>query len=327
MTVSAGGNVLSGTIARMSEEIKYQNDDLPAFSRYLRTLNAPPDSEKAGSNCLFVGAGDSFAAAKATEYLSGFRARALDPYDLLLKPTIAEGKHLFVISVSGRTRTNVEAAKAAHGIAKRVTAITSDVRSALAETCDDVIELRFRKIGAVTPGTVSFTTTLLACYSRVRELPAITDLGQAVDSSVKWSDAIELPMAGTVFIVGTGLGYCMAVYGAAKIFEVLGSKSQYQATEQFSHMELFSLSQGDFVLLIPASGEDRKAALLEGTLTRGGWKVAKISLNESDEVVHSILTSVRLQVLVWRTAQRLGLEECSFKKKEKHLRVSDKMIY
>jgi hypothetical protein len=92
-------------------------------------------------------------------------------------------------------------------------------------------------------------------------------------------------------------------------------------------MELFSLSEGDFVLLIPASGEDRKAALLEGTLTRGGWKVAKISLNESDEVIHSILTSVRLQVLVWRTAQRLGLEECSFKKKEKHLRVSDKMIY
>jgi D-arabinose 5-phosphate isomerase GutQ len=327
MTVPDGGNRLSGTIAKMSEEIKYQIDDLPAFSRYLRTLDAPPDSEKAGSNCLFVGAGDSFAAAKGAEYLSGFRARVVDPYDLLLRPRIAEGKHLYVISVSGRTRTNIEAAKAAHGVAKRVTAITSNVHSALAEASDDIIELRFRKTGAVTPGTVSFTTTLLACYSRVRDVPMITGLGQVFDSSVKWSDAIELPSAGTVFIVGTGLGYCMAIYGAAKIFEVLGSKSQYQATEQFSHMELFSLSEGDSVLLIPTSGEDEKVARLEDTLTRGGWKAAKISLNEGDEVVRSILTSIQLQVLVWRTAQRLGLEECSFKKKEKQLRISDKMIY
>jgi fructoselysine-6-P-deglycase FrlB-like protein len=311
----------------MGEEIRYQIDDLPAFSRYLGSLGTPPDSERLGTGCAFVGAGDSFAAAKAAEYLSEFRARALDPYDLLQNPTIAEGKHVYMISVSGRTRTNIEAAKAVHGIARRVTAITSDARSALAANCDDVIELRFRKTGAVTLGTVSFTTTLLACCSRVRELPMIPDLLPIFEGYVKWSDAIELPTAGTVFIVGTGLGYCMAVYGAAKIFEVLGSKSQYQATEQFSHMELFSLAEGDFILLIPASGKDRKVAQLESLLVGGGWNVAKTSLIGGDEVVHSILTSMQLQVLIWRTALRLGLEECSFKKKEKHLRISNRMIY
>jgi fructoselysine-6-P-deglycase FrlB-like protein len=311
----------------MGEEINYQIDDLPTYSRYLRSLDAPPDFEGTGSNCVFVGAGDSFAAAKAVEYLSGFRARALDPYDLLLEPTTVEGKHLFVISVSGRTRANIEAAKAAHGIAERVTGITSDVRSALAEACDDVIELRFRKTGAVTPGTVSYTTTLLACYSRLRELPVIPDLRQVFDSSVKWSDTIELPTGRTTFIVGTGLGYCMAIYGAAKIFEVLGSKSQYQATEQFSHMELFSLSDGDFVILIASSEMDWKAAQLEDLLAGSGWNVAKTSLNEDDEVVHSLLTSMQPQVLVWRAALRLGLEECSFKRKEKNLRISDQMIY
>jgi fructoselysine-6-P-deglycase FrlB-like protein len=311
----------------MGKEIKYQIDDLPAFSRHLESLGAPPDSERAGSNCIFVGAGDSFAAAKAAEYLSEFRARALDPYDLLLNPRIAEGKHVYMISISGRTRTNIEAAKAARGIARRITAITSDVRSVLAETCDDLIKLNFRKTGAVTPGTVSFTTTLLACYSRVREMPAIPDLREVFDSCVSWSDTIELPTEGTVFIVGTGVSYCMAIYGAAKIFEVLGSRSQYQATEQFSHMELFSLSGGDFVLLIPRSGADEKVAQLEGLLAGGGWKVAKINPIESDEVIHSILTAMHLQVLVWRTALKLGLEECSFKKKEKHLRISDAIIY
>jgi hypothetical protein len=119
----------------------------------------------------------------------------------------------------------------------------------------------------------------------------------------------------------------MAIYGAAKIFEVLGWKSQYQATEQFSHMELFSLSESDFALLIPRSGADEKMAQLEHLLASGGWNVAKINPVESDEVVHSIVTAMHLQVLVWRTALRLGLEECSFKKKEKHLRISDAMIY
>jgi len=311
----------------MGEEIEYQIDDLPAFNRYLASLDLPPESERAGSNCVFIGAGDSFAAAKAAEYLSGFRARALDPYDLLLNPRIVEGKHLFVISVSGKTRTNVEAAKAARGIAKRTTAITSDVRSVLAETCDDLIKLNFRKTGELTPGTVSFTATLLACYSRVREPTTIPELRTVFESCVRWSDTIELPAEGTVFIVGTGLSYCMAMYGAAKIYEVLGWKSQYQAAEQFSHMELFSLSGRDVVLLIPCSRADEKMAQLEGLLVSGGWNVAKINLIDSDEIARSIQSAMHLQVLVWRTALRLGLEECSFKRKEKHLRISDAMIY
>jgi glucosamine--fructose-6-phosphate aminotransferase (isomerizing) len=311
----------------MSQEIKYQIDDLPAYNRYLGSLDPPPDSERAGTNCVFIGAGDSFAAAKAAEYLSGFRARALDPYDLLLNPGIAEGRHLFLISVSGRTRTNIEAAEAARGIAKRITAITSDAQSVLAKTCDDLIKLNFRKTGELTPGTVSFTTTLLACYSRVRKPTPIPDLTPVFDRCVRWSDKVELPAQGTVFIVGTGLSYCMAMYGAAKIHEVLGWKSQYQAAEQFSHMELFSLDEGDGVLLIPDSREDKKMAQLESLLAGGGWNVAKISLIDTDEVVNSIQAAMHLQVLVWRTALRLGLEECSFKMKEKHLRISDTMIY
>jgi len=311
----------------MSEEIKYQIDDLPAYNTYLGSLDPPPDSERAGTNCIFIGAGDSLAAAKAAEYVSGFRARALDPYDLLLNPGIAEGRHLFVISVSGRTRTNIEAARAARGIAKRITAITSDAQSILAKTCDDLIELNFRKTGELTPGTVSFTTTLLACYSRVRKPPPIPDLTSVFDRCARWSDTVEPPAQGTVFIVGTGLSYCMAMYGAAKMYEVLGWKSQYQATEQFSHMELFSLDEGDAVLLIPDSRYDGKMAQLETLLAGGGWNVAKISLIDGDEVVHSIQTAMHLQVLVWRTALRLGLEECSFKRKEQHLRISDTMIY
>jgi len=113
------------------------------------------------------------------------------------------GKHLLPPHYAART--NIEAAKAARGVAKRMTAITSDAQSILAKTCDDLIKLDFRKTGELTPGTVSFTTTLLACCSRVRELTAIPDLRRVLDSCVRWSDTVQLPAQGTAFIVGRGL--------------------------------------------------------------------------------------------------------------------------
>lgn len=318
---------MAGTISSMGEEIEYQIDDLPRFCEYLRGLDAPPESERGGGNCVFVGAGDSFAAAKAAEYVSGFRARTLDPYDLCLRPEIVKGKHLYVVSVSGRTRTNIEAARVAHGVASRTTAITSDKQSVLAESCDDLVELRFRRTGDLTPGTGSFTASLLACYSRVRGIDMVCDLRQTLEDANKWSDTVELPPKGTVFIVGTGLSYSMSIYGAAKIYEVLGWKSQYQTIEQFSHTELFSLSEGDFVLLVPDSRKKEKTIQLKRLLVDGGWNVAEIDLSPGDAVGYSLQIAMYLQVLAWRTALRLGLEECSFKRKRMHLHVSDAMIY
>jgi fructoselysine-6-P-deglycase FrlB-like protein len=311
----------------MAEEIRYQIDDLPAFSQHLRSLNFHRQPENEGRNYVFTGAGDSFAAAKAAEYLSGFQARALDPYDICLRPSLLKGKHLFVISVSGRTKTNIEAARAVRGIAEKVTAITADDRSLLAQNCDDCIRLGFRRTGELTPGTGSFTATLLACYSKIRALPKITNLERLFDEYIKWSETLELSSDGTTFMVGTGLNYCLAMYGAAKIYEVLGWRSQYQATEQFSHMELFSLSEKDVVLVLPDSTEDNKAVGLENLLRANGWNVARVDSWHDDAISGSIRIAICLQILAWRTALKAGLQECSFKLKGRHLRVSDEMIY
>jgi hypothetical protein len=119
----------------------------------------------------------------------------------------------------------------------------------------------------------------------------------------------------------------MAMYGAAKIYEVLGWKAQHQATEQYSHMELFSLSKEDLTILVPKSITDRKAVQLESLLLDGGFKIAKVALDEEDEITQSLGTAIYLQVLAWRTASKLGVKECSFKTKKTHLRISDTMIY
>jgi len=318
---------LTGTIESMGAEIKNQIDDLPSYVDFLSELPPPAQSESGGRGCIFTGAGDSFAAALATEILSEYVARSLDPHEASRQLSSTEDSHLYLISVSGKTKSNIYAARAAKGYSREITAITANPDSQLAKYSNNVIELRFRSEGRLTPGTVSFTTSLLACYSRIRILPRLSRLGDVYDEALSWCHEIEIPSRSTTFMVGTGLGYPLAMYGNAKIYEVLGYKSQCQRTEQFSHMELFSLAKDDLVLIIPMSENDLNAKTLHSILKENSFKTASIPPRFQDEIEESIRTSIHLQVLAWRAAQKSGIEECAFINRNELLKISDKMIY
>ena len=85
-----------------------------------------------------------------------------------------------------------------------------------------IIQLRFQNEGKLTPGTVSFTTSLLAIFSRIKKLPNLTKLSDIYDAAISWSENVEIPLNATTFLVGTGLTYPLAIYGKAKIYETLG---------------------------------------------------------------------------------------------------------
>lgn len=71
-------------LEHLSGEVARQPSALREFSGS-RIARAPKDS-------LFVGAGDSYAAALAAFYLSQGRCIALDPYALVASPGIAAGR-------------------------------------------------------------------------------------------------------------------------------------------------------------------------------------------------------------------------------------------
>ncbi len=48
-----------------------------------------------------------------------------------------------------------------------------------------------------------------------------------------------------IFVLGNLHTFPIAMYCAAKFYEVLGYNVQYSKIEQFSHMELFSAKTGD----------------------------------------------------------------------------------
>jgi len=125
------GSPLSATI----REVREQPSKLRSF------LSVPVVRATSGS--IFVGAGDSYAAALATFYLSGGKYLAFDPYAIFTIPSAAAGRDVFFISVSGRTSSNISAARKLRGVARRRIAITANQDGPLAEEVDDIILLPY----------------------------------------------------------------------------------------------------------------------------------------------------------------------------------------
>src|SRR5438094_3801471 len=156
------------SIRAMAEEISNQTRDLPSFASQLRKRHI---SKLKPSSLIFTGSGDSYAAAVFAQELSQGESAASDPYELLQNIRRIRGKNLVIISVSGRTKTNIELARKAKGISTSTLAITANSESPLARECDDTLQLQYRTAGILTSGTISFTTGLLACALLLSILP------------------------------------------------------------------------------------------------------------------------------------------------------------
>ncbi len=147
----------------MDEEIHNQVEDLPAFA--IELGKDPRFHHLDPSSVVFTGSGDSLASSLFAHYLSEMQAFAADPFELQLHPKVAKNKTVFITSISGKTRTNIQLAKRVRGLAKKRVTITANPDSPLAKECDDVMRLRYRSLGILTSGTASFSASLLAVAS------------------------------------------------------------------------------------------------------------------------------------------------------------------
>ena len=209
-------------------------------------------------SAIFCGNGDSLAAAMLAEAHSDLRTHAADPLDLAKNRSILKGRDLYLISISGQTVSNIRAAE----LADRSAAITSYPQSRLAHACKSVIQLQFPNSDIKSAGTVSFLDSALCCVSMVRqvqikEAAKIFESAQAQSSTASYQNRL--------FILGNLHTYPLAMYAAAKMYEVLGRGASYQRIEQFSHMELFSVRPGDTVAIFepPNRYNQRLAAELK----------------------------------------------------------------
>jgi fructoselysine-6-P-deglycase FrlB-like protein len=310
------------SIAAMEEEISNQAQDLPRFASQLRQKHLPKLER---SSLVFVGSGDSYATAVFAQELSRGEAVTSDPYELLTNISRIKGKSLVIISVSGRTKTNIELARKAKGISSTL-AITANPESPLARECDKTLELQYRTTGILTSGTISFTTSLLACALLLRSLPKTVQVKTTPIDTARLAANWKQAGKGAFVFIGSGVNYALSLYGAAKINEVLGAKAEAAYPEQLGHAKLFSIDKKrDFVVSI-SSGRD-KAKETHQLLTRDGFQTSILTFPDSSTVNGSLKIAIYLQRLALSLARRKGLKECAFLSDKSRLNLSNRMIY
>ncbi|QLH03011.1 sugar isomerase [Nitrosopumilus cobalaminigenes] len=298
------------SIEAYENDIQLQLDFLKSFKKQ-KTLSA--SSQK---NILFSGSGDSLVSALLAESFSNGLTKAMDPLDLYQNKSLAKSKQVYFVSISGNTITNIKVAK----IAKKALAITSQPQSKLAKASDRTILLKSTNSGIFTAGSISFLESALTCISLVSniKIPNISLFRKAATSAKK------AKLSKRIFVLGNFHTFPIAMYCAAKFYEILGYDVHYSRIEQFSHMELFSAKRGDTVIIFEEKNPHTKQ--LGKNLKNIGINVVHpdVPKEKLSQVIFCVFFS---QLISLYEAKRTRKKECHFVTAEKVRDVSNRMIY
>jgi len=299
------------TIEAFEKDIELQ----PKFLRSFKSQKTLSQNQQ--KNSLFTGSGDSLVSSMLAESFSNGLVHAVDPLDLYKNKSLAKSKHVFFVSISGNTITNIKVAK----YAKKSTAITFVPNSRLANVSDDVILLHAPNNGIFTAGSISFLESALTCISLVRKIFLSKHL--KLFSKAK-NDAKKFTVTKKIYILGNLYTYPLAIYCSAKFYELLGYDVHYSKIEQFSHMELFSAKNSDTVIIFDEKNTHSKQ--LGKLLKKIGINV--IHPNIPSEKISQILYCIFFsQFLSLYETKRRHKKDCHFVLAKKIRNVSNQMIY
>ena len=299
------------TIDAFEQDVFLQLHFLKSFE------NQKPLSETNQKNVIFSGSGDSLVSAMLAESFSNGAVSAIDPLDLYNNKQLVKSKHVYFVSISGNTITNIKVAK----IAKKSTAITADPKSRLAKVTDSSILLTAPNSDVFTAGSISFLESALTCISLVNSAKIAKN--SRLFEKAK-TDAEKSTISNRVFVLGNLFTFPLAMYCAAKFYEVLGYDAHYCRIEQFSHMELFSAKKGDTVVIFEEKNPHTKQ--LAKNLKKIGLQVIHPSL-PSEKISQVVYCTFFSQLIVLYEAKKKNQKDCHFVTAKKIRNVSNEMIY
>ncbi len=300
--------LIMNSIEAYERGILSQLDFLKSFQK-----QKPPTSLK---NTLFSGSGNSLASCSLAEAFSDGMVRAMDPLDLYQNKSLAKSKKIYFVSISGNTTTSIKVAK----IAKKAIAITAHSEGRLAKASDGTIPLVSPNPGVFTAGSISFLESALTCISLVKtiKIPNVSPFRKAQTSAKKAKLSKRISVSGNLY------QYPVAMYCAAKFYELLGYGVHYSRLGQFSHMELFSARKGDTVVILEEKNPHTKQ--LSENLKTIGINVVHpdVPSDKPSQVVCCIFFS---QLIPLSEAKKCKIKECHFATAKKIRNVSNQMIY
>ena len=300
------------TIEAYENDVKMQPEFLSHFKKQ-KTL-----TRNQQKNTIFTGSGDSLASAMLAESFSNFTVKAVDPLDLLKNNSIPKDKTVYFVSISGNTISNISVAKKS----KKSIAITSRSQSRLAKECDESIILQSPNSDVFTAGSISFLESALTCISLVCPItiPKNKDIYKKA-----YAEAKKAKFGKRIFVIGNMHTFPLAMYCAAKFYELLGYDAHYERIEQFSHMELFSAKKNDTVIIFEEKNSHNTQ--LVKNLKKVGLNVIFPTQNFRDKTSQIIFYTYFSQLLPLFEAKKIGKKDCNFVLSKNLRQVSDNMIY
>ncbi|MDE1829241.1 MAG: sugar isomerase [Thaumarchaeota archaeon] len=300
------------TIEAFEKEIALQLGFLQKFVPQKRL------SEEKQRKAIFCGTGDSFASSQLAEVFSNFRAQSHDPLDLVKNKQVFARHDIYLISISGNTTSNIELAR----LHKRTVAITANKNSRLAKACEDIILLEFPSTGIQTAGSISFLASALACISLVSEYQ-VRNVSRIYRNAVRAAKSISL--GGKTYILGNMHTMPIAMFCAAKLYEVLGTDAHYERIEQFSHMGLFSAKRGDTVILFEPKNVHNENLVSN---IKGCGLVPKRMDPKTKNIQEQILFFIFVSELIaLYAAKKKKKRDCFFIEENELRNASSSMIY
>jgi len=282
------------------------------------------DNRKISDKCIYVGSGDSYAAGLFTEYLTDHKCRCYSPSDLSNSRLPRDRTYCFV-SVTGKTRANIEVAERASQAGAKTVAITFNENSKLAQVCDKTVHPKIKRANTPTAGFGSFVANVVTCL-RVAGISVPKKFDGWYKNAVKLSQNLFESMIlpdDTVFILGNNMLYPLAIYTSFQMAEFFGFAAVAHKLEEFCHSPIFGLKKTHNVWVLGQKEEHvyKRISKLEGR------QISYFELYNED-IISQIFESIFfVQNLILLMAEKNGYTELKYLMVKDVLKVSSDIIY
>lgn len=204
-------------------------------------------------DCIFVGSGDSYVAGLVVEYLTDHRYRCYSPSDLVHSTFKDRTKTYCFISVTGKTKANIQTANRATYAGAKTVAVTFDKKSKLAQTCKDIITVDVQRPTTPTAGFGSFVANVVTCLQLAGvSIPQRFNewYNKGAELSAELLESVALPKNETLYILGNNTMYAVSLYASFQMAEFFASNANAHKLEEFCHSPIFGTKKFDYVWIL-----------------------------------------------------------------------------
>jgi fructoselysine-6-P-deglycase FrlB-like protein len=296
------------------------------FDSHIKELNHIRN-EKIFDNCIFVGSGDSYVAGLMVEFITDHKCLCYSASDLL-NSRFSDDKTYCFISVTGRTKSNISAARRATEAGVNTIAVTINQDSKLAQVCKEIVPLDLKRTTFPISSFSTFTANVLTCLQIAGvAVPQKFDVWykNGVKLSQKFPDSktlLDRIDEMVVFILGNNILYTLALYTSLKMTEFFGTTAVAHKLEEFCHSPVFGVKKSHQLWIL-----GQKEESISQKLSRLGLKLSYIELYNQDNLSQLFESIFFVQNLMILLAEKFGYTELNYLRMKDVLKTSSDIIY